>query len=102
MASPVAIAGRTVQLYKNGVYVTEAVTDSNGHYFFTDLDPATDYSVKLVLPTDTLVYAYTFGSVTTDNPVATAITQGAYGKTLTVQAGVASTATFIYNKNVRQ
>lgn len=101
MASPVLIAGRTVELYKNGVFVSSDETDANGAFFFTDLDPAADYSVKLILPTDTTEYAYTFGSVVTDNPAGSATTQGTYGKTLTVQAGVASTATFIYNKNAQ-
>ena len=98
-------AGRTVKLYKNGVYVTEAVTDGSGLCSFPNLTPASDYSVLIMLPTDTSEFTYTFGNVTITDPAGTASTQGTYGNTVHVVApsvGVSgiSTVTFNYNKNV--
>lgn len=93
-------AGITVKLYKNGSYVTEAVTDGSGLYSFPNLAPASDYSVLLMLPADTSEFTYTFNNATLTDPVGTVTSQGTYGNTVHVVASVVSSVTFNYNKNV--
>lgn len=91
--------GIVVTLYKNNVSVGTDTTDVNGAYSFADLEPGSDYSVKIGLPADNASYAHTFGSVVIDTPPGTYTTDATFGRPVTIAAGVASHATFIYNKN---
>lgn len=95
-----AAVGRTVTLYKNGVEVDSTTTDGNGQYSFTNLDPASDYTVLLGIPANTNEFTYSFGSATVSDPAGAPVTtQGQYGVPAHVVAAVATTVTFNYNKN---
>lgn len=91
--------GIVVTLYKNNVSIATDTTDVNGAYSFADLTPASDYSVKIGLPAGDASFSYTFGSVAIDTPPGTFTSDATYGRPVTIAAGVASHATFVYNKN---
>lgn len=61
-------SGVTVTLFKDGVEVGSTVTDSDGYYFFADLDPSTEYKVTFTAPQNYKFTKQDAAGVTSNSP----------------------------------